>query len=130
MYQLLNVEKIGYSAIKRRSDGAIIPENPTYAAWQDYQDWLKEGNSPEPVDVEPPEPNWQDFNEAMLVDSYWQNYQCPSDLRTAILLASLDRKAEDLQYRYNLAKQISPPSNEAIASWNHLKIQFNIPVEF
>jgi Domain of unknown function (DUF4376) len=39
--------------IKRLSDGAIIPENPTLNDWAEYQDWIKIGNTPLPVDVIP-----------------------------------------------------------------------------
>lgn len=49
MYQLTKT-----TSIKRLSDGAVIPENNTLSDWADYQDWLKEGNTPTPADVPPP----------------------------------------------------------------------------
>lgn len=49
MYQLTTT-----TSIKRLSDGAIIPSNPTLSDWAEYQDWLNAGNMPEPYPVPPP----------------------------------------------------------------------------
>lgn len=35
--------------IRRVADGAVIPADPTLGAWQQYQDWLAQGNEPEPA---------------------------------------------------------------------------------
>ena len=55
MYQLTNT-----TSIKRLADGAIIPENKTLSDWAVYQDWLKAGNTPIPMDTTPIKPlMWQ-----------------------------------------------------------------------
>lgn len=46
MYQLIKDS----TSIKRLSDGACIPESEGNRDWQEYQLWLAEGNTPEPVD--------------------------------------------------------------------------------
>ena len=48
MYQYTNT-----TSIKRLSDGATIPANPTLSDWAEYQDWLNAGNTPQAVDVPP-----------------------------------------------------------------------------
>jgi len=36
--------------IKRKSDGAFIPFDPANRDYQDYLDWVAEGNTPEESD--------------------------------------------------------------------------------
>ena len=52
MYKLI----ANSTSIKRLSDGATIPDNPTLGDWQEYQDWLALGNIPEPADIIPEHP--------------------------------------------------------------------------
>ena len=41
----------------RTADGACIPNDPANRDWVEYQEWLEEGNEPDPyVEPEVPEP--------------------------------------------------------------------------
>ena len=44
-------EKRGSSSIKRLSDSANIPNAIGNTDWQAYQQWLSEGNTPEPAET-------------------------------------------------------------------------------
>lgn len=46
--------KLLESGVQRLSDNACIPPDPGNRDWQDYQTWLKQGNTPEPKDAPPP----------------------------------------------------------------------------
>jgi len=51
MYKLINSPMTGESKIvKRLSDNAFIPFDPDNTDYQEYLEWLAEGNEPEPAD--------------------------------------------------------------------------------
>lgn len=57
----------------RLLDGAWIPPEQGNADWRDYQDWLAEGNEPQPADPPPPPPpviNGADFLARVTDDEY------------------------------------------------------------
>ena len=51
MYKLITETSPNWNAIKRLSDGAVIPINPDNADYQQYLAWVAEGNTPEPADA-------------------------------------------------------------------------------
>ena len=53
MYQLLPNDFMGRPAqcIKRIADNAFIPFDPANMDYQEYLEWLAEGNEPEPAPV-------------------------------------------------------------------------------
>jgi hypothetical protein len=52
-YQLATSDENG--PVIRTEDGACIPNDPANRDWVEYQNWLEEGNTPDPY-VPPPEP--------------------------------------------------------------------------
>ena len=40
--------KLTEGGVIRLSDGAFIPEDPANKDWREYQEWLAQGNKPQP----------------------------------------------------------------------------------
>lgn len=45
--------KLIENGVLRIDDGAHIPDDIANRDWREYQDWIAEGNTPEPADPEP-----------------------------------------------------------------------------
>ena len=78
----------------------------------------------------PPQPDWINFNTAMLSDSNWQAWALPADLRNAMIAASINSNLTSLENAYAIAKAAVPPSAEAITGWQGLADTYNIPIVF
>lgn len=51
MYKMLKDDEFGaVKAIKRLADNTFIPFDPANTDYQQYLEWLAEGNTPEPAD--------------------------------------------------------------------------------
>jgi hypothetical protein len=48
--------KLTESGVLDTETGAHIPNNEGNRHWREYQEWLAEGNTPDPADPPPPEP--------------------------------------------------------------------------
>ena len=48
--------KLRDGGVIRLDDGAHIPDAPSNRDWQEYQDWLADGNTPQPADPILPSP--------------------------------------------------------------------------
>ena len=50
MYKIIQIEEANIHMIKRLSDNTFIPLDGANTDYQEYLEWLAEGNTPEPAD--------------------------------------------------------------------------------
>ena len=50
MYKLIQTKEGIVAVVKRLSDNAFIPFDPANTDYQEYLEWLAEGNTPEPAE--------------------------------------------------------------------------------
>ena len=50
MYKVIENNQGDNNSVLRLSDGASIPFDPANTDYQEYLEWLAEGNTPEPAD--------------------------------------------------------------------------------
>ena len=50
MYKLITETNPNWNGIKRLADGAVIPFDPANTDYQQYLEWVAEGNQPEPAE--------------------------------------------------------------------------------
>jgi hypothetical protein len=108
--------------------------------WQDYEDWLNEGNIPESADisitVDPP--NWVGFNAAFLGDVNWQtiaNLFSTPDIRIGVAAAAGTANVQALIVAYNFAiadltAQNIPLDPVVLTEWQEIADANNIPINF
>jgi hypothetical protein len=97
-YKLVN-KLDGGQAIRRLTDNAFIPQAPGNRDYQEYLEWLAEGNTPEPADPPPPPgPDWRGFLQA---------------LRTTTVFASLRGQARQDVAANALATELRTALGEA-----------------
>ena len=58
--------KLTENGVLDTETGAHIPNAEGNRHWQEYQDWLAEGNTPDPADPPPPPPTNEELIEAKL----------------------------------------------------------------
>jgi hypothetical protein len=74
MYQLTTS-----TSIKRLSDGAFIPNDPSNRDYREYLDWLDAGNTPEPAPAPlPPPPSYAAFWDALLASTVYGSIRTQS----------------------------------------------------
>jgi hypothetical protein len=141
MYKLTNDPSLVIycaGAITEDSSISFVPKGSN--AWQDYQDWLNEGNIPEPADisiaVDPP--NWVGFNAAFLGDVNWQtiaNLFSTPDIRIGVAAAAGTANVQALIVAYNFAiadltAQNIPLDPVVLTEWQEIADANNIPINF
>jgi hypothetical protein len=69
MYQLTS-----YDTILRLADGASIPQDTGNRDYQEYLEWVTEGNTPEPAPVTPvsTDPDYQNFLDEVIASAFYQ----------------------------------------------------------
>ena len=85
MYELYNER-----TVKRVTDNAFIPMSPDNTDYQEYLEWLSEGNTPEPADI-PPAPTYQELRRAEYppigdqLDALWQKGEAEATMLATVM---------------------------------------------
>jgi hypothetical protein len=95
-YKIINED-----CILRLHDNCVFPVNQFNSDYIRYQEWLEDGNEPEPADpLPPPPPNWTIFYDQLLVSEVFQVARSAAKTSLEANLAYVD-----LANSLSLAKQ-------------------------
>ena len=120
----------------RLSDGAVVPDNPTLADWQEYQDWVAAGNTAADAPAPPAVPNWIGFNGTFLYDpnltTIAQQFSSPA-IYPGLVAAAATANVGALTIAYglavsDLAAQSITIDQPVLDSWQAIADANNIPI--
>ncbi len=107
--------KLTQSGVRRLSDNSDIPNDPANRDWGKYQEWLAEGNIPEPMDVPNPWIAMKQERNLILQSTDWtqlSDAQLTEIEKTA--WGIYRQKLRDLPQDYQDASKISWPDKSGL----------------